>query len=93
MAQYPSERKRKSWTVQNHALWETMQKNNIVESEMASLFGVSVRTVQRWVYEGAAPKEGMAMDISSTMNMPLYELFPEVSLNNGKKKSTRINYE
>lgn len=46
----------KKWTIRNKTLYGLLMAFDIKLSELAKKLNVSERTVQRWVYEGAYPR-------------------------------------
>jgi transcriptional regulator with XRE-family HTH domain len=82
---YPVARKLKQWTVTNHMLWSEMNKRQISTEELALRLKITTRTVQRWIFEGAAPMEEHANLVAKTLGVPKQSLFKAVSLRNGRR--------
>jgi transcriptional regulator with XRE-family HTH domain len=82
---YPIARKLKHWTVTNHLLWSEMNKRHLSTEDLAAQLNITVRTVQRWIFEGSAPMEEHANLVAKTLGVPKKSLFTAVSLRNGRR--------
>lgn len=67
-------RKTKSWSIKNIALWDAIQAQQYSLIEFAKRCGCSIRTLERWVFEGYPPKPDMAAKVELILGKP--DLFP-----------------
>jgi len=49
-------RKRKSWEVVNHDLYDYLVANNLGTDEFSKMIGKDTRRVQSYIYEGSVPR-------------------------------------
>ncbi|NEW07695.1 helix-turn-helix transcriptional regulator [Paenibacillus sp. SYP-B3998] len=75
-AAYPIERTRRIWDVKNPALYNLIVSNGLRLSEFAELIGVSVRMVERYVYQGSYPKEPVRQRMADLFDCPQEQCFP-----------------
>lgn len=82
---YPEQRKHKKWEIQNEELHQTMIATEVDKYKLAEQLCINVRTVERWLYEGAAPTIEHAEGVANILKKRVYHLFHTLSYRNGKK--------
>jgi predicted amidophosphoribosyltransferase len=65
-------RKITKWTVTNHSLYNYMVENSISAKQLAQMAGVSERTVLRWVFEKAVPKEPVKSKVEALIKREVF---------------------
>lgn len=68
-------RKLKRWKVTNPQLLELMVEHGVGVGDMAELTDVSIRSVEKWVYEGATPRRKKQAVISDLFGLPARSIF------------------
>lgn len=70
-------RKLKTWEVTNLTLYNAMKDRNMSVKELAKLTDVSVRTVNRWLYENATPKDFRKQEINEIFGEEIYMILQD----------------
>lgn len=65
-------RKITKWAVSNHSLFNYMVENSISAKQLAQMAGVSERTVLRWVFEKAVPKEPVKSRVETLIKREVF---------------------
>lgn len=67
-------RKNKAWVIKNDVLLAAIQEKQYSLIEFAKRCGCSLRTLERWVFEGKPPLPRMAEKVEDILGKP--DLFP-----------------
>jgi len=73
--EYPLVRKRRTWEVKNHALYQSVVGRGIRLSEFADKLGVSLRMVERYVFAGSRPKPEVRKKAAQLLGIDESELW------------------
>ncbi|MEN1990287.1 helix-turn-helix domain-containing protein [Paenibacillus hubeiensis] len=68
-------RKRRSWEVKNHALFQVMMEKSCSTKELAEVVGVSQNQVSRWIFKNAIPKTNNAHKAARYLNEEAEHIF------------------
>lgn len=60
------------WSVTNHSLYNYMMENQISAKKLAEMAGVTERTVLRWVFEKATPKEPVKSRVEALIKREVF---------------------
>lgn len=68
-------RKLRYWEVQNKRLFEAIKATGLALSECAKAVGVSLRTLERWIFQGSTPKPWNQAKAAQVLKKQPDELF------------------
>ncbi|OEG00029.1 hypothetical protein BHF71_06615 [Vulcanibacillus modesticaldus] len=82
-------RKLKTWKIINEPLYDAIAVKYRKLMEFSRDVGKSHRQVQRWIFEGAIPREEVKMNISKILDKPTYILFDKEKIDERKRQLNR----
>jgi len=62
------------WQIRDKGLYDALVDEQIRASELADDIGVSVRSVERWLYEGYEPRDKNKIAVNNYLNKDIYNI-------------------